>query len=136
MPVRDDEVVLCADTTVALGPPDHGQTGRCGRGGCSFLLALSGRATGDHGGGGANGRQIWRTRRGHNRQDETPVDVELNCYLATADWQGKAGGYGIQGPAAFHPLDQGSFHAVMGLPVAETAALAAAAGYPVFGEQP
>jgi septum formation protein len=60
-------------------------------------------------------------------------DAEVNGYLATGDWQGKAGAYGIQGPAgAFIPWIQGSYTAVMGLPVAETASLLTAAGYPVW----
>ncbi len=59
-------------------------------------------------------------------------DVELNAYLASGEWQGKAGAYGIQGRAgAFIPWISGSFTGVVGLPVAETAALLAAAGYPV-----
>jgi len=57
-------------------------------------------------------------------------DAELNWYLATDDWQGKAGAYAIQGPAArFIPWISGSFSAVVGLPLAETAALLDAAGY-------
>jgi septum formation protein len=60
-------------------------------------------------------------------------DDELNGYLASNEWQGKAGGYGIQGLAsAFIPWIQGSFTAVVGLPVMETAHLLQAAGYPVF----
>ena len=60
-------------------------------------------------------------------------DEELNAYLATGDWQGKAGGYGIQGPAgALIPWIQGSFTAVVGLPLAEAAGLLQAAGYPVY----
>jgi septum formation protein len=59
-------------------------------------------------------------------------DTELAAYLASGDWRGKAGAYAIQGPAgAFIPWIQGSYTAVMGLPVAETAALLVAAGYPV-----
>ena len=60
-------------------------------------------------------------------------DVEVNGYLATNDWQGKAGGYAIQGPAgAFIPWIQGSYTGVVGLPVAETAGLLQAAGVPVW----
>jgi septum formation protein len=60
-------------------------------------------------------------------------DVELNAYLASGEWQGKAGGYGIQGRAgALIPWISGSYTGIMGLPVAETAALLAAAGYPVW----
>ena len=44
--------------------------------------------------------------------------------MAAGDWQGKAGGYGIQGLAgAFIPWIQGSYSAVMGLPLRETAEL-------------
>jgi septum formation protein len=58
---------------------------------------------------------------------------ELNAYLATGDWQGKAGAYGIQGPAgALIPWIEGSFTAVVGLPLAETAGLLQAAGYPLY----
>ncbi|MEP1697232.1 MAG: Maf family protein, partial [Paracoccaceae bacterium] len=62
-------------------------------------------------------------------------NAEVNWYLGTGDWQGKAGGYGIQGPAsAFIPWINGSFHAVMGLPLPETAGLLTAAGFPLFGD--
>jgi len=60
-------------------------------------------------------------------------DVELNGYLATGDWQGKAGGYSIQGPAgAFIPWISGSHSAIVGLPLVETAQLLQAAGWPVW----
>ena len=60
-------------------------------------------------------------------------DAELNAYLACGEWQGKAGGYGIQGLAgALIPWISGSYSGIMGLPVAETAALLTAAGYPVW----
>jgi septum formation protein len=63
-------------------------------------------------------------------------DAELNAYLASGEWQGKAGGYGIQGLAgAFIPWISGSFTGIMGLPVAETAALLAAVGYPVWRQE-
>lgn len=131
-----DDIILCADTTVALGrrilgkPRDAGQA-------AEFLLALGGR------------RHVVITaiavRRGDkiwSREVESAVkmkrlsDAELNAYLACNDWQGKAGGYGIQGLAgAFIPWISGSFSAIMGLPVAETATLLTAAGYPVWGAQ-
>ena len=60
--------------------------------------------------------------------------VEIDAYLSTGDWKGKAGGYGIQGPAgAFVPWISGSYSAIMGLPVAETYALLNAAGISTFG---
>jgi septum formation protein len=58
---------------------------------------------------------------------------ELDAYLATGDWKGKAGGYGIQGPAgALIPWISGSFTGIVGLPLSETAGLLKGAGYPLF----
>ena len=60
-------------------------------------------------------------------------DIELNAYLASGEWHGKAGGYAIQGAAgAFIPWISGSFTGIVGLPLAETSALLQAAGYPVW----
>ena len=65
------------------------------------------------------------------------ADDELNAYLDSGDWQGKAGGYGIQGAAsALIPWISGSFTGIVGLPLAETANLLRAAGYPLYGERP
>jgi septum formation protein len=62
---------------------------------------------------------------------------DVNLYLASGEWQGKAGGYAIQGRAgAFIPWLQGSFTAVVGLPLAETATLLAAAGIRAGEETP
>ena len=127
------DMVLAADTTVALGrrilgkPVDAGQA-------AEFLLALSGRR---HRVVTAvclrRGDRLW------SREVETAVkmkrlsDAELNAYLASGDWRGKAGGYGIQGLAgAFVPWLSGSFTGVVGLPLAETAALLQAAGWPLW----
>lgn len=53
-------------------------------------------------------------------------------YVATGEPFDKAGGYGIQGrAAAFVTRIEGSYSGVMGLPLAETARLLAAAGFPV-----
>ena len=58
---------------------------------------------------------------------------EIESYIASREWRGKAGGYGIQGAAgAFIPWISGSFTGIVGLPLAETAALLQAAGYPVW----
>ena len=56
---------------------------------------------------------------------------EIDAYLASGEWRGKAGGYAIQGLAgAFVVRLIGSYTAVVGLPLAETAALLAGEGYP------
>lgn len=131
-----DDVVLCADTTVALGrrilgkPADAGEAAR-------FLVLLGGRR-----------HQVITTvavRRGERvwlREVVTAVrmkrlsDLELNAYLDSGEWRGKAGGYAIQGLAgAFIPWISGSFTGVVGLPVAETATLLQAAGWPLYGGQ-
>ncbi len=53
---------------------------------------------------------------------------EINAYLDCAEWQGKAGGYGIQGAfSAFIPSIIGSYSNVVGLPLYETANLLTAA---------
>lgn len=129
-----DEVVLCADTTVALGRRILGKPADAGEA-AAFLLKLSGRrhrvitavAV-------KRGDRIWE------REVETTVkvkalsDIEVNAYLASDEWRGKAGGYGIQGAfGAFIPWIQGSFTGVVGLPVAETAQLLQAAGVTVYG---
>jgi len=56
---------------------------------------------------------------------------ELEAYLASGEWQGKAGGYAIQGRAeALIRMISGSYSGVVGLPLYETRALLRAAGYP------
>jgi septum formation protein len=55
---------------------------------------------------------------------------EIDAYLGSGEWRGKAGGYAIQGLAgAFVVRLIGSYTAVVGLPLAETAALLAGEGY-------
>jgi septum formation protein len=49
---------------------------------------------------------------------------DIEAYLASGEWQGKAGGYAIQGRAAeFVAFISGSYSNVVGLPLFETAAL-------------
>lgn len=57
-------------------------------------------------------------------------DVELTQYLDSGEWDGKAGGYGIQGLAgAFISYISGSYTNVVGLPVYETRNMLIGAGY-------
>ncbi|HEY0440827.1 MAG TPA: Maf-like protein [Xanthobacteraceae bacterium] len=60
---------------------------------------------------------------------------DLEAYLASGEWRGKAGGYAVQGLAgAFVIKLIGSYTNVVGLPLYETAALLGGEGYPVhFG---
>jgi septum formation protein len=55
---------------------------------------------------------------------------EIQAYLASGEWRGKAGGYAIQGRAeALVRSLAGSHSGVMGLPLYETRVLLRAAGY-------
>jgi septum formation protein len=57
---------------------------------------------------------------------------ELDAYIASGEWHGKAGGYAIQGRAeALVRQLSGSHSGVVGLPLFETRALLRAAGYPL-----
>jgi septum formation protein len=59
--------------------------------------------------------------------------ASIAAYVATREPFDKAGGYAIQGrAAAFVARIDGSYSGVMGLPIAETAALLAKAGFPVL----
>ena len=130
VPLSEGEVLVAGDTTVAAGrrilgkPADKDEAQ-------AFLQLLSGRRhrvitcvvvrTPD---------RVWRrdvtatVRMKHLDADE------IARYLASGEWEGKAGGYAIQGQAeAFIPWVQGSYSAIVGLPLSETAALLKAAGY-------
>ncbi len=127
-------IVLCADTTVALGrrimgKPEDEAAAR------AFLTLLSGRRHRVY-----TALSVKRDGRVWSRIVESRVrmkrlsEVEMTGYLATGDWRGKAGGYSIQGPAgAFIPWISGSHSAIVGLPLTETAQLLGTAGYPVWG---
>ena len=55
---------------------------------------------------------------------------EIEAYIASGEWRGKAGGYAIQGLAGgFVVRIVGSYTNVVGLPLAETAALLGGEGY-------
>lgn len=124
-----DEALLCADTTVAVGRRILGKPGSRAEA-AAFMRLMSGRRH----------RVLTAVvlRHGDRTRDrlvETTVRMrpigaaELETYLDTDDWRGKAGGYAIQGAAAaFIPWIQGSFSSVVGLPLSETAAMLAACG--------
>ncbi len=60
----------------------------------------------------------------------TPRQIE--AYVATGEWSGKAGGYAIQARAAAHiRWLGGSYSGVVGLPLFETAQLLRGLGYPL-----
>ncbi len=97
------------------------------------LRLLSGRAHRVHCGvaviapNGTMRRRLVETRLRFKRLSGEEVDA----YLASGEWRGKAGGYAIQGLAGtFVQKIIGSYSAVVGLPLYETMSLLAGEGYP------
>ena len=123
--------VLGADTVVACGrrilpkAEEAAEARRC-------LLRLSGRAHRVYGGvcivgpDGAVRRRLVQTVVRFKRLEE----AEIERYLASGEWQGKAGGYAIQGLAAgFVRAINGSYSNVVGLPLFEVAQLLKGLGW-------
>jgi septum formation protein len=124
--------LLAADTVVAVGrrilpkAETEDEARRC-------LALLSGRAHRVY-----TGLALLHAGRVRERLVETRVkfkrlsDGEVASYLASGEWSGKAGGYAIQGRAGAFVLGIiGSYSAVVGLPLYETACLLDGEGYPV-----
>ncbi len=58
------------------------------------------------------------------------TEAEITAYLASGEWQGKAGGYAVQGRAGGFILGlQGSYSAVVGLPLYEARCLLEGLGW-------
>ena len=116
--------ILCADTTVALGSeilgkPQDRQHAR------HMLRALSGKT-----------HSVFTAIAAATPLEErhaicvsqvrfaTWSNAELEAFLDTGEWDGKAGAYAIQGRAAAHIAHmEGSYSGIMGLPVYETSEL-------------
>ena len=63
--------------------------------------------------------------------------AEIDAYVVSGEPMDKAGSYGIQGLGGIFVNElRGSYSAVVGLPLQETAALLAGAGYPVWKNWP
>lgn len=124
-----DAVVLAADTVVACGrrilpkADDAATAGKC-------LRLLSGRRHRVY-----TAVCVWHNGNMQERLVMTQVAFrrltakDIDVYIATNEWQGKAGGYAIQGCAeAFIPWISGSYSNVVGLPLAETSTMLARIG--------
>jgi septum formation protein len=135
--IESDDLILSADTIVSAGirilgkPRDAAQA-------VEYLTLLSGRR-----------HRVTTSvalRRGEQEWSRTVTtavrmknlsDHEISAYIRSNEWNGKAGGYAIQGIAsAFIPFISGSYSNVVGLPLTETANLLLGAGYPVSYEGP
>lgn len=126
-----DAVVLAADTVVGVGrrvlpkAETEAEARRC-------LDLLSGRRHRVFTGvvlalpGGRRLRRLVDTQVAFQRLTQQQMDA----YLASGEWQGKAGGYAIQGRAAsFVRFLSGSQSSVVGLPLFETAQLLRGIGW-------
>jgi septum formation protein len=125
--------VLGADTVVACGrrvlpkAGDEATARRC-------LKLLSGRRHRVHGGicvidgDGVARVRLVTTRVAFKRLEQREIDD----YIDSGEWQGKAGAYAIQGRAAvFVRKIIGSYSNVVGLPLYETAALLKGLGWDI-----
>lgn len=130
----DDAFVLGADTVVAVGRRILPKTEKVDEA-VDALEQLSGRAHRVYTG------VAFITPRGNMRRRlvETKVRfkklsrADIDSYIASDEWRGKAGGYAIQGlAAAFVTNLQGSYTSVVGLPLYETVALLQGEGFPVI----
>ena len=127
----DGAYVLAADTVVALGqrnlekPADEAEA-------ASFLRLLSGRAHQCITGVAVrapDGRIASRAVLARVKMKRL-TEAEIAAYVASGDWKGKAGGYGIQGAAgAFVTAINGSYTAIVGLPLYETKSLLEGLGF-------
>lgn len=125
---RPPAPVLCADTTVALGRAILGKP-RDAQDAADMLRQVSGDThrvltavavqQGDWRGEAMSESRV---------RFATLRDDDIKAYVASGEWQGKAGAYAIQGrAAAFIEHISGSYSGIMGLPLFETAALLRAA---------
>ncbi len=126
-----DAFVLGADTVVGVGRRIIGKPAD-GAAAKRYLQLLSGRRHRVYGGicvlapDGRKARKLINTMVRFKRL----TGSEIEAYLATGEWQGKAGGYAIQGhAAAFIPAINGSYTNVVGLDMAAAAAMLAGLGY-------
>jgi septum formation protein len=125
--------ILSADTVVALGARILPKTELAAEA-AQCLRLLSGRAHRVYTSVVVmlpSGRQSQRLVEARVRFKRISAD-EIDAYLASGEWEGKAGGYAVQGIAgAFVTKIVGSYTAIVGLPLHETASLLAGTGYPV-----
>jgi septum formation protein len=126
-----DVFVLAADTVVAVGSrvmpktESEDEARRC-------LKLLSGRAhkvltaVAVVAPDGRTAARLVETRVRFKRL----TAQEIDAYIESGEWRGKAGGYGVQGRAGAFVTDlQGSYSAVVGLPLYETLALLQGLGW-------
>ena len=126
---KKNHTILCADTVIAIGrrilgkPKDKDDAK-------AMLKLLSGRRHRVY-----SALIIHHLGKDYKRISENQIKFkrltpqEIDTYIASNEWQNKAGAYAIQGRAsAFIPWISGSHSAIIGLPLYETAQLLTALG--------
>lgn len=127
---RPNDLILAADTVVALGDRSLGKP-RDAKHARDMLRLLAGTThiviTG-----------VSLTRRSTALVEERRVmsavqmkrltPAEIDAYVESGDWQGKAGGYGIQDNDPFVTRMSGCYTNIVGLPMKTTQALLAGQG--------
>ena len=127
----DGQFVLSADTAVICGQRilPKAETAEEAR---RCLQLLSGRSHRVYGGiclylpdGG------WRTKLSVSRVKFRPLSpADMHAYLQSGEWQGKAGGYAIQGRAGLYVRQiTGSYSNIVGLDMQKVAGLLLGAGF-------
>ena len=125
------QFVLSADTAVICGQRilPKAETAEEAR---RCLQLLSGRSHRVYGGiclylpdGG------WRTKLSVSRVKFRPLSpADMHAYLQSGEWQGKAGGYAIQGRAGLYVREiAGSYSNIVGLDIHKVAGLLLGAGF-------
>ena len=126
-----DAYVLGADTVVAVGRRLLGKTEEAAEA-RAWLGLLSGRGHRVFTGVAViapSGRKALRLAEARIRFKRL-TDREIDGYLESGEWRGKAGAYAIQGVAGGFVIEvQGSYSAVIGLPLYETRMLLEGLGY-------
>ena len=125
-----DEIILTADTTVSVGrrimgkPKDPDEA-------IKFLKLLSGRrhkvitaiAV-------KNAQEIRKKSVISSVKFKNLSSHDIDYYISSGEWKGKAGGYAIQGLGSeFIPWISGSYSGVVGLPIAQTISLLKSLGW-------
>ena len=127
-PEAADATVLAADTVVAVGRRilPKAETEAEAR---ACLALLSGRSHRVFTAVAVRRAGVTRDRLVETRVAFKRLTAEdIETYIASGEWRGKAGGYAVQGLAARYILSiVGSYSAVVGLPLYETALLLDAA---------
>ncbi|HWE95874.1 MAG TPA: Maf family protein [Tepidisphaeraceae bacterium] len=125
-----DDVILAADTVVAHGPTLLGKP--TDPADARRMLGLLSGTTHSV----ITGVAVVHATAGFQRHARVVssvhmrplTDAEITRYVASRDWEGKAGGYGIQDPDPFVTRTSGCHTNIVGLPMTTTASLLRAAG--------